>query len=111
MLNIVIHIKQKHDTIKGNESDVGNIDFELRLKEVTNSYVLHCFELQKVHIFATTCPIEMEFESKCSIFTGQVIYIEKIKIEYCRHVTQEAFVFLQHCDVVIQLYHLYNLSA
>ena len=31
------------DMIKGNESDVGNIDFELQVNEVINSYVLHCF--------------------------------------------------------------------
>ena len=31
------------DVIKGNESDVGNIDFSYRLKRVTNFYVLHCF--------------------------------------------------------------------
>ena len=70
--------------IKGNESDVGNIDFELqaKIKEVTYLYVLHCFELQRIlHIFVTTCPIEMGFESKCSIFTGQVIYIEKSKFD------------------------------
>ena len=49
-----------------------------RLKEVTNSYVLHHFELHRiVHISATTCPIEMGFGPKCSIFNEQVIYIEK----------------------------------
>ena len=31
------------DMIKGNESDVGNINFELQAKKVINSYVLHCF--------------------------------------------------------------------
>ena len=51
------------------------------LKEVTNSYVLHCFELQRiVHISATRCQIEMGFGSKCSILYGQVIYIEKSKL-------------------------------
>ena len=36
------------DMIKGNESDIANIDFELyRLKEVTNSNVLHCLEFQR----------------------------------------------------------------
>ena len=33
-------------------------------------------------IFATTCPIEMGFGSKCSIFTGQVICIEKSKLNF-----------------------------
>ena len=59
----------------------GILILSYRLKEVTNSFVLHCFELQRIlHIFATTCPIEMGFGSKCSIFTGQVIYIEKSKL-------------------------------
>ena len=56
----------------------GILILSYRLKEVTNSCVLHCFELQRIlHIFTTTYPIEMEFGSKCSIFTGLVIYIEK----------------------------------
>ena len=59
----------------------GILIWSYRLKEMTNSYVLHCFELQRIlHFFATTCPIEMGFGSKCSIFTGQVIYIEKSKL-------------------------------
>ena len=33
-----------------------------------------------VHISATRYPIEMEFESKCNILNGQVIYIEKSKL-------------------------------
>ena len=33
-----------------------------------------------VHISATRCPIEMGFGSKCSILNGQVIYIEKSKL-------------------------------
>ena len=45
-----------------------------RLKEVTNSYVLHCFWTSKnVHISTNRCPIEMGFESRCSILNGQVI--------------------------------------
>ena len=52
-----------------------------RLKEMINSYVLHCFWIQRnVHISATRCPIEMKFESKCSILNGQVIYIKKSKL-------------------------------
>ena len=71
------------DMIKGNESDVGNTDLSnsLHVKDVTNSYILHCFELQRIfHIFATTCPIEMGFGSKCSTFNGQVIYIKNSKL-------------------------------
>ena len=59
----------------------GILILSYRLKEVTKSYVLYCFELQRIlHIFATTCPIEMGFGSKCSIFTGKVIYIDKSKL-------------------------------
>ena len=51
-----------------------------RLKEVINSYVLHCFWIQRiVHISATRSQIEMGFGSKCSIFNGQVIYIQNLK--------------------------------
>ena len=35
--------KPKCDIIKGNESDVGNIDFELQAKRGMISYVLHLF--------------------------------------------------------------------
>ena len=39
------------------------------------------FELHRIiHISATRCPIEMGFGSKCCIFNGQVIYIEKSKL-------------------------------
>ena len=52
-----------------------------RLKDVINSCVLHCFWIKRiVHISATRCPIEMGFGSKCSILNGQVIYIEKSKL-------------------------------
>ena len=66
--------------IKGNESDVRNIDLELQAKRGDKFY---WFELQRIlHIFTTTCPIEMGFGSKwhSSIFTGHVIYIEKSKL-------------------------------
>ena len=46
----------------------GILIMSYRLKEVTNSYVLHCFWTSKnVHNSATRCPIEMGFVSKCSI--------------------------------------------
>ena len=67
--------------IKGNESDVGNIDFELQAKRGDKFLCLHCFGLQRIlYIFATTCPIEMGFGSERSMFTGQVIYIKKSKL-------------------------------
>ena len=52
-----------------------------RLKEMTNSYVLLCFELQRiVHISATRCLIKMGFGSQCRILNGQVIYVKKSKL-------------------------------
>ena len=58
----------------------GILILSYRLKEVINSYVLHCFwSYRIVHISGTTCLIEMGFGSKCSILNGQVIYIEKSK--------------------------------
>ena len=60
---------------------LGVLILSYRLKEVTNYYVLHCFELQRiVHISATRCLIEMGFGSKCRILNGQVVYIEKSKL-------------------------------
>ena len=72
---------QSCDMIKGNESDVGNIDFELQAKRGDKFL---CFTLilnlkKNVHISATRYPIEMGFRSKCSILNGQVIYIQKGK--------------------------------
>ena len=52
-----------------------------RHKEVTNSYVFHCFKTSKIaRISATGCLIEMGFGSKCSILHGQVIYAKKSKL-------------------------------
>ena len=59
----------------------GILVLSYRLKEVTNSYVLHCFCSSKnVHICATRCLIEMGFGSKCGILNGQVICTEKSKL-------------------------------
>ena len=67
--------------IKGNESDVTNIDFEFRLKEVANSNVLHCLKIQRfTHISGIRCRIGMGFRSKCRISNGQVDYIENSKL-------------------------------
>ena len=56
----------------------GKLILSYKLKEVTNSYVLYCFEHQKVvNISATRCAIEMGFGSKCSILNWQMIYPEK----------------------------------
>ena len=59
----------------------GILILSYKLREVTNSYVLPCFELLRIlPISATKCPIEMGFGSKCSILNRQVIYIEKSKL-------------------------------
>ena len=57
-LDITINI----DMIKGIESDVGSIDFDLQVKRRDKFYLLHCFELPGiVNMSATRCQIEMEF--------------------------------------------------
>ena len=68
--------------IKGNESDVTNIDFEFySLKEVTNSYVLHCLEIQRyAHISGTRFRIVIGFGSKCRILNGQADYSEHSRL-------------------------------
>ena len=59
----------------------GILILNYRLKEMINSYVLHCFWIKRiVHNSATRCPIEMGFGSKCSILNGQVIYFQKSKL-------------------------------
>ena len=61
--------ESKCDMIKGNESDVGNVDFELKARRG--------FWIERiVHISATRCLIEMGVWLKCSILNGQVIYIK-----------------------------------
>ena len=55
----------KCDKIKGNESEVGNTDFELQAKRGYKFLCFTCFffffyKLQRlVHISATRCPIEL----------------------------------------------------
>ena len=52
-----------------------------RLKEVTNSNVLHCLEMQRfAHISKTRFRIVMGFRSKCRFLNGQVDYIENSKL-------------------------------
>ena len=53
----------------------------LNLKEVTNSNVLYCLEIQGfAHISRTRCRILMGFVSKYRILNGQVDYIENSKL-------------------------------
>ena len=60
----------------------GTLILSYRLKEVTNSYVFHCFLISKnVHISTTTCPIEMGFESKQSILNGRKINVKNSKLK------------------------------
>ena len=57
--------RQACNMIKGNESDVENIDLELHAMKGGKFLCLHCFELQMTApISATRCPIGMGFESK-----------------------------------------------
>ena len=83
------------DMIKGNESDVGNIDFWVTCFEswqILMFYII--FELQRiVYISVTRYQIEMGFGSKYSIFNVQMILYWKIKIEYCQHVTHSFYTF------------------
>ena len=52
-----------------------------RLKEETNSNVLHCLEIQRfAHISGTRCRIVMGFGSNCRIRNEQVDYIESSKL-------------------------------
>ena len=59
-----------------------------RLKQMTHSYVLQCFEIDKIaHVSWTRCRIVMGYGSKCRIWYVQEGYIENSKIEYYRQVT------------------------
>ena len=52
-----------------------------RLKQMTYSYVLHCFEIQRfTHISGTRCRIVMGSGSKCMSLNGQADYIENSKL-------------------------------
>ena len=56
---------QVWDMNKMNELMSGIIISSSRHREVANSYILHCFELQRfVHTSATRCLIEIGFGSK-----------------------------------------------
>ena len=67
------------DMIKGNESNVGNIDLELKAKKGDKFLCFTLFlDLENCsYISATRCLIDMGFGSKCSILNEEVIYIEK----------------------------------
>ena len=54
-----------------------------RLKEVTNSYVLHCLWSSKNYSYLCNQMPNWDriFGSKCKILNGQVIYIEKSKLD------------------------------
>ena len=67
--------------IKGNESDVKNIGFELQAKRGDKFLCFTLFLIQRIgHISAARCLIEIGFGSKCSIFIEKVIYTEKSKL-------------------------------
>ena len=63
------------------------------LKEVTNSNILYCLEIQRfAHISGTKFRIIMGFGSKCRILNGLLDYIE-----HCWHVTH----FPWSCHILI----------
>ena len=68
--------------IKGNETNDGNIDMELQALKGDKLffYILFTFKIF-VRISVTSCPVELGFESKCSILNEQVIYTEKRKLK------------------------------
>ena len=87
--------------IKGNESDVGNIDFELQAKRSDKFLCLTYNIVQElirtIHISATR---DWVWIKMYSILNGQVVYIEKkIKIEYCQHVTHSPWL----CHILLYL--------
>ena len=53
-----------------------------RLKQMTYSYVLQCFEIQRItHISWTRCRIVMGYGSQCRIWYVQVDHIENSKLD------------------------------
>ena len=69
---------------QGNESDVGNIDFDIQAKNRWQILLMFyiVFELQRIlHISATRCPVNMGLGSKCSMLNDQVIDIGISKIK------------------------------
>ena len=70
-----------YDVIKGNESDVGNIDFELQAKRACKFFVLHCLGTSMSYSYLCNQMSDWDgFESKCNVLNGQVDYIEKLKL-------------------------------
>ena len=64
--------------IKGNESDVGSIDFELQAERSDKFLCFTLFlKLKNWSYLWNRCLIEMGFRSKYSILNRQVVYIEK----------------------------------
>ena len=70
--------------IKGNESDVGNIDFELQTKK-GDKFLCFSLFLNYKELFSYLCKpdvgLRCGLEQKCSILVnGQMIYAEKSKL-------------------------------
>ena len=68
--------------IKGNESDVTNIDFDLHTKRGDKFlYFTYFRNLKRLSVVsASRYLIVMRFKSKCGIFNGQVVYIENSEL-------------------------------
>ena len=68
--------------IKENESDVGNIDFQLKAKR-GDKFLCFTLFLNFKELFISLQPdvrLRLGFESKCSSFNEQVIYIKKLEL-------------------------------
>ena len=71
-----------------------------RLKQMTYSYVLHCFEIQRIALISwTRCRIARGYGSKCRICYAQVDYIENSKL----NITDKWLISLDH--VTFNLFH------
>ena len=105
--------------IKGNESDVAHIDFELQAKtDDIYSYVYIVLKYKELLIsLETRCRIVMGYGSKCRIWYVQVDYIENpklniadkwlISLDHVAYVYQASspWSFTKHTAFIKQAYH------
>ena len=65
-----------HD--QGESIGCSEINFEIKAERVKNSYGSIVWDFQRIiHVSATRCPIEMGFESKCSILNEHIVYFKQ----------------------------------
>ena len=71
-----------------------------RLKQMTYSYVLHCFEIKRIaHISWTRRWIVMGMDQKCRIWYVQVDYIENSKL----NITDKWLISLDHVTYMLNI--------